>query len=205
LKKSKTAFVFSCVLVFLASCLGSAWADPWEDIRMSAGKITSVRGEFTQTRHMKILAKPLVSRGAFLFQVPDSLRWEYRSPLRSILLTHNGRTKRFVQKNDDLVEDASASLQSMQMVVQEIGQWLKGRFDENPVFRASLEPGRKIALVPKEQSFAALIQRIEIVLSERDGVIESVTIYEGPDSFTRIKFDQVTLNQPIEAPLFREP
>lgn len=205
MNKSKTVFVLSLVLVLAASCLGSAWADPWEEIRASAAKITSVRGEFTQTRHMKILSKPLVSGGLFLFQVPDSLRWEYRFPLRSILLAHNGKTKRFVQKDDRLVEDSSASLQSMQMVVQEIGQWLKGRFDENPAFTASLDPGRKIGLVPKEPSMAALIQRIEIVLSERDGVIQSVTIFEGRDSFTRIEFNQVSLNQPIEDSLFREP
>jgi outer membrane lipoprotein-sorting protein len=188
-----------------ASCLGSAWADPWEDIRASAAKITSVRGEFTQTRHMKILTKPLVSAGVFLFQVPDSLRWEYRSPVRSILLAHKGKTRRFVQKEDKLVADDSASLPSMQMVVQEIGQWMKGRFDENPMFTASLEPGRKIGLAPKEPAFAAVIQRIEIVLSDREGVIESVTIYEGPDSYTRMEFNQVTLNQPMDESLFREP
>jgi outer membrane lipoprotein-sorting protein len=120
-------------------------------------------------------------------------------------MTHQGKTKRFVQKNQDLVEDGSANLPSMQMVVQEISQWLKGRFDENPAFTATLEPGRTIALLPKEQSFAALIQRIEIVLTEKDGVITSVTIFEGRDSFTRIEFEQVTLNQPIEDSLFREP
>lgn len=205
MNRSKTVFVLSFVLACSVSCLGRAWADPWEEIRASAAKITSVRGEFTQTRHMKILSRPLVSEGLFLFQVPDSLRWEYRSPLRSILLAHKGKTKRFVQKNDRLVEDSSLSLQSMQMVVQEIGQWLKGRFDENPAFTASLDQGRKIGLVPKEPSMAALIQRIEIALSEREGVIRSVTIFEGRDSFTRIEFNQVSLNQPIEEALFREP
>jgi outer membrane lipoprotein-sorting protein len=201
----KTALVLSLVWTLAASCLGRAWADPWEDMRASAGKITSVRGEFTQTRHMKILSRPLVSAGVFLFQAPDSLRWEYRSPFRSILLAHEGKTRRFVQKDDRLVADDSASLPAMQMVVQEIGQWLKGRFDENPAFAASLEPGRKIRLAPKEPSFAAVIQRIEIVLSDREGVVESVTIYESPDSFTKMEFSQVTLNQPMDASLFREP
>jgi outer membrane lipoprotein-sorting protein len=206
LKKSGILFVVSCALILAASAgPGSAWADPWEDIRAAAEKITSVRGEFTQTRHMKILAKPLVSTGTFLFQTPDSIRWEYRSPIRSILLAHKGKTKRFVQKDDALVEDGSASLPSMQMVVQEIGKWLKGRFDENAFFTTSLEPGRKIVLAPKEPSFAAVIQRIEIVLSERPGVIESVSIYEGPDSFTRMEFEKVTLNQPLAESLFREP
>ncbi len=205
MKKTTVAFLFTFAFILTASSLGRAGADTWEDIRKSAGRIASVQGEFTQTRQMKILVKPLVSGGTFLFQTPDSLRWEYRSPIRSILLAHNGKTKRFVQKDDQLVEDGSANLQSMQMVVQEIGQWLKGRFDENPAFTASLEAGRKIELVPKEPSFSALIQRIEIILSERDGVIESVTVFEGPDSFTRIEFDQVTLNQPLEDSLFRDP
>jgi len=154
---------------------------------------------------MKILARPLLSKGTFLFLAPDSIRWEYRSPFRSILLAHNGNTKRFVQRNDELVADSSAGLQSMQMVVQEIGQWLKGRFDENPAFTAALESGKKIVLLPKDQSVAALIQRIEIVLSGADGVIESVTIMEGEDSFTRIEFDQVTLNQPMGDALFQDP
>lgn len=205
MNRSRITLMFLFALALTASCPCRGWADQFEDIRKSAEKITSVRGEFTQTRHMKILARPLVSTGTFLFRTPDSLRWEYRSPIRNILLTHSGRTNRFVQRNDELVVDSSANLQSMQMVVQEIGQWLKGRFDENPALTSSLEPGRKIVLVPKESSFAALIQRIEIVLSERDGVIESVTIFEGRDSFTRIEFDQVTLNQPIEDSLFREP
>ncbi len=205
MQKPKIFCVCTFVLILATFFPGSGRADPWEEFRASAAKITSVRGEFTQTRHMKILARPLVSEGTFVFQVPDSLRWEYRSPVRSILLAHNGETRRFVQKDDALVADGSASLPSMQMVVQEIGQWLKGRFDENPLFTASLEDGRKIGLVPREQSFAALIQRIEIVLSEREGVIESVTIFEGKDSFTRLRFDRVTLNQRLEDSLFREP
>jgi len=201
----KTAIVFLCFFFFAASLPGKACADPWKEIRAAAEKITSVRGEFTQTRHMKILARPLLSKGTFLFRAPDSIRWEYRTPFRSILLAHNGTAKRFVQKNDELVVDSSAGLQSMQMVVQEIGLWLKGRFDENPAFTASLESGKRIVLLPKEQAIAALIQRIEIVLSGQDGVIESVTILEGKDSFTRIEFDQVTLNRPMEDALFQDP
>lgn len=177
----------------------------WDDVRSPAAKIASVHGDFTQCRHMKILAKPLVSKGTFYFRTPDSLRWEYASPIRSILLTQNGETKRFVQTNGEWVEDASARLQSMQMVIQEIAKWMKGRFDENPAFTSTLESERKIALTPKEASLAALIQKIEIVLSEREGVIASVTIFEGRDSLTRITFDHVVINQPIDDALFRKP
>ena len=153
---------------------------------------------------MKILARPLVSKGILLFQAPDSLRWEYQQPVQSVLLLHNGKTRRFVQKNGSLVEDASANLQSMQVVVQEITQWLNGRFDDNPMFTARLEPGRKIVMVPREESFARLIQRIEVLLSDRPAVIKSVTIFESEDSFTKLDFKDVILNQKLDDALFRK-
>jgi hypothetical protein len=89
-------------------------------------------------------------------------------------------------------------------VVQEITQWLNGRFDDNPAFAARLEPGRKIVMTPREESFAKLIQRIEILLSDRPAVIKSVTIFEGQDSFTRLDFKDVIINQKLDDALFRK-
>jgi outer membrane lipoprotein-sorting protein len=183
-------------------CLG--WADSWEELKTAAGTVSSVRAGFSQEKHMKILARPLVSEGILLFQAPDSLRWEYKHPFQSILLLHKGKTRRFVKKNGNLVEDASTHLQSMQVVVQEITRWLNGRFDDNPAFAARLEPGRKIVMAPREDSFARLIQRIEVILSDRPAVIKSVMIFENEDSFTKMDFKDVILNQKLDDALFRK-
>ena len=202
-KTQKPRFVIRALFLLTAfMCLG--WADTWDSLKTAAGKVTSVKAEFIQEKHMKILSRPLVSGGVLLFQSPDSLRWEYKYPIKSILLLHNGRTKRYVQNNGRFVEDASANLQSIQVVVQEITQWLNGRFDENPAFTAKLESGRKILLVPKDPSFAKLIQRIELLLADRPAVIKSVVIYESQDSFTKLTFENVTLNQRLDEALFRK-
>ena len=202
MKQKHQILISSLFLLSAFMCIG--WADSWDDLKRAAGTVTSVRAGFTQEKHMKILVRPLVSEGILLFQGPDSLRWEYKHPVQSILLLHNGNTRRFVQKGGSLVEDASANLQSMQVVVQEITQWLKGRFDVNPAFAARLEPGRKIVMVPREESFARLIQRIEVLLSDRPAVIKSVMIFESEDSFTKLDFKDVTLNQKLEDALFRK-
>jgi outer membrane lipoprotein carrier protein len=202
-KKQNRHFLASASILLTAfMCLG--WADTWEGLKTAAGTVTSVKAEFTQEKHMKILARPLVSEGVLYFQAPDSLRWEYTHPVRSILLLHKGKTRRFVQKNGSLIEDASANLQSMQVVVQEITQWLNGRFDDNPVFAATLEPDRKIVMVPRDESFARFIRRIEIFLSDRPAVIKSVLIFESEDSFTKLDFRNVILNQKLDDALFRE-
>jgi outer membrane lipoprotein-sorting protein len=92
----------------------------------------------------------------------------------------------------------------MQIVVQEITQWLSGRFDENPAFNAKLVPGRMIVLVPKEESFARLIQRIEVHLSDRPAIMKSVIIYESEDTYTKMDFKDVIINQKLDDALFRK-
>ena len=174
------------------ACLG--WADSWQGLKETAATVTSLDAGFVQEKHMQILARPLISRGTFLFKAPDSLRWEYTDPVKSVLVMHTGRIRRFVHTDGRLVEDAAAGLQSMQVVVQQITQWLNGRFDENPAFSAVLEPGRNIVMTPREPALARLIQRIEITLSQQPGVLESVTIFESEDSFTRLVFQNVTIN-----------
>jgi outer membrane lipoprotein-sorting protein len=92
----------------------------------------------------------------------------------------------------------------MQMVLEQISQWLSGRFDENPMFTARLESESKIVLVPKEKAFSKMIQRIELELSQRAGVIDAVVIYETDESYTRLAFKNTILNQPIDDALFRK-
>jgi len=94
------------VITLLTALLCIGWADDWEGIRAASGKLTSISADFVQEKHMKILSRPLVSRGVFHYQNPASLRWEYQSPIQSILLMHNGKTKRYVQGAQGLIEDS---------------------------------------------------------------------------------------------------
>jgi len=202
MQKTRIYHLFLCAVILASAGLCLGWADTWDDIKAASGKVTAIRAEFVQEKHMKILVRPLVSQGMFYFKAPRSLRWEYRSPIQSILLTHGGKTRRFIRKDGKVSEDAGAQLPAVQMVLHEITQWLKGRFDENPMFSSHLEPGPKVVLRPKEKKFAGMIQRIELILADRPGMIRSVTIFEGEDSFTRLRFKKVVLNPPLPDDLF---
>ena len=158
-------FFLKALLILAAmACLG--WTESWQSIKAATSKITSLKATFVQEKHLQILARPLISQGTFLFEAPDSLRWEYTAPVKSVLVMHNTGIRRFVHKDGRFEEDIGPAIQSMQVVTQQIAQWLNGRFDENPAFAATLEPGPKIVMIPREETLARLIQRIEIVLSE---------------------------------------
>ena len=182
-------------------CLG--WADSWEALRTSAAAVTSVQADFVQEKHLPILAKPLVSKGVFYYQTPGALRWEYRSPVQSIMVMHAGRIRRFVAGPSGWAVESGAGREAMQLVMAEISQWLAGRFDANPMFDARLAPGRRILLIPKEEGLRQVIQRIELHLADRPGVMQRVEIYESEQAFTRMTFSDTRLNAKIDETLFR--
>ncbi len=190
------------LLISAGLCLG--WGDTWDEIRSATGNVKSVSAEFIQEKHMKILVQPLISTGIFHFQTPGSLRWEYRSPIQNILLMNNEGTARFVKTKNGWTQDAGAGLQGMQMVLEQITQWLSGEFENNPVFSARLEPDRKIVLTPREASVARMIQRVELLLSPTAGIMNAVIIYESDDSFTKLVFKNPVINQPIKPSIFQK-
>lgn len=204
MQKPRIFHKYLCVLLLGAAYLCIGWADTWDGIRNTAGKVTTVSAEFIQEKHMKILSRPLVSKGVFYFRSPNSLRWEYQAPVKIIMLLHQGKTTRYIEKNGTIIEEDGVNLPFMQMMLQEITRWIEGRFDENRAFQAQLVPGRMIVLSPKEKNTARMIQQIEIRLSDRPSVIKSVTIYEGKNSFTRLEFKKVILNPPLKEALFNK-
>lgn len=183
-------------------CLG--WADSWQGLRDTAATVTSVQADFVQEKHLPILARPLVSRGILRYRKPGSLRWEYREPVASVMLMHEGRTRRLVGGPAGWTEESGRGLEAMQVVMEEITGWLGGRFDGNPMFEARLEPGRRIVLVPKDEGARRLIQRVELGLGERPGALKSVTVFESESAFTRMSFSNVVLNGAVADADFRK-
>lgn len=174
----------------------------WDRIRREAAQIKTIRANFVQEKHLKILSRPLISKGLFYYERPGSLRWEYLSPIRRILIMHGGRVDKYTYGQNGFRKDSGLSLQAMQVVMEEMGRWIGGRFTDSPEFSASLDSCRKIVLRPRNKALAAIISRIELVPSDRPGVIQSVTIYEGRDSFTRIIFKNVRVNEDLKDDLF---
>jgi outer membrane lipoprotein-sorting protein len=192
-------------LLFSKSSNASTEND-FEKLHQTSVKIKTLQGDFIQKKSMKILAKPLVSEGRFYFIVPDSFRWEYFKPLKSIVVAHKNTTRRYIYADGKMVEDKTGGAQAMKIVLSEVASWMNGRFDQNPSFKANISKSgsTKITLTPVEKSMADFIQKIEITLSPKEGVVKSVKIYEGVDNFTQINFNNVKINEAISPTIFQD-
>ncbi|WP_320041546.1 outer membrane lipoprotein carrier protein LolA [uncultured Desulfobacter sp.] len=203
----KNFFLGGVVVLITAMVSAGAIAATMADMQEAAGSIRSISADFIQEKHMKILVKPLISKGIIRFQSPDSLRFEYREPIQNILIMQGKSVSRYIRKDDTFVRDNAAAMGAMTIVMDEISQWLKGDFNTS-VFHATIEdtpePGR-IILAPKDKAMTHFIQDIVLILSEQPGVFKEVIIRENQDSYTRLRFDKVKLNEDINPEVFTAP
>jgi len=177
-----------------------------EKLRKESVRIKTLQADFTQKKSMKILSRPLVSQGYFYFAMPDSLRWEYIKPLKSVVLSHNQQARRYMHSDGKWVEDKTNGVQAMRIVLNEIAGWMNGRFDQNPSFKATVigKENTCIILTPVGKKMKGMIERIEINLAPQARVVQSVKILEGPDNITQINFSNVKMNHAIDPTIFKD-
>jgi outer membrane lipoprotein carrier protein len=203
---NKIIYLCSAVTVVGLAAAVPVYSQDWASLKESFRKIQSVKAEFLQERHLQILKEPLVSEGRFFYLASGSLRWEYLSPLRSVMLQKGDSVRLYHFSEGAWKQDMAQGVEARRMVLAEMSQWFQGRFEESRVFSHSYSqgpPGR-ILLTPGE-GINKFILGIEIVLSDRPGVIDRVEITEPGGSATRIAFRNVEINASLDSKVFDEP
>jgi len=182
------------------------YADDFAQLRKDAASIKTVQAAFVQKKIMKILSRPLVSEGRFFYAAPDSFRWEYLKPVKSIVLSGKGEAKRYIMSQGKMVEDKSGGVQAMRIVLGEVVNWMSGKFDLNPSFQAAVTEGKNtlITLVPVERNMAGMIEKIEISVVKKSMAIKSVRIIESENAATIIDFSHVEINKAVNASVFQD-
>jgi outer membrane lipoprotein-sorting protein len=199
---------FVCIIcIFLVfGTLNGAGANDFEQLRKDSVKIKTIQANFVQKKSMKILSRPLISEGRFYYVAPDSFRWEYFKPLRSIVIAYKNNTKRFIASGGKMVEDKTGGAQALKIVLGEVAGWMSGKFDQNPSFAATIHEGAniRITLTPVEKNITGMIEKVEITLSRKSTMIQSVKITESANNFTQINFDNVEINKAINPSVFQD-
>jgi outer membrane lipoprotein-sorting protein len=200
-------FLFSSVLVTTGLLsAAAALSQDWTSLKEASRNIRSVKADFLQKRFLQILTKPLLSEGKLFFYTPDSLRWEYLSPLRSVMLQKGSTIQVYNFSEGVWKPEMTQAVEARRMVLAEISHWFQGRFDESKGFKHLYSPGppARVIMVPGE-GINRFIQRIEIILSVRPGVIDRVEIEEPGGSRTSIEFRNVEINSSFSAEVFEKP
>ncbi len=198
--------IFGSLLLLLAPIL-LAWTDSWASIQAAARKVTAVQAEFVQTKHLKMLARPVSAAGKLYYRKPGELRWEYTGPIKSVLVKNKRGISRMTWRDGVYRADAEAKLKPVQLVIEQMELWLQGDYVQSTLFEATLEAGPppRVKLVPRNQSLGNFIAAVYVYLASQPGAVDSIEIWENQDSVTRIKLKNVKLNGTFPAKVFEPP
>jgi outer membrane lipoprotein-sorting protein len=186
------------------------WHQDLASIRKAAATLTTLEASFVQTRTLKILKKPLISRGVIAYRRPNDLRWEYQSPLAMLLVVRKGNAQRLLKHGAEWVTDHSAKLEAMKFVLDEINLWLEGNFSASKAFRAELRPATKeqpahVALSPLDPALGKIVSRIAITFGEQPGTVGAIDIFEQGEGVTHIAFENSRYNEAVPDERFETP
>lgn len=184
-----------------------SWADSFAAIEAASRNVQSIEAAFIQTKQLKMLARPLRSEGKLYYRRPGEFRWEYEAPIRSVLIKNKQGTKRVTWRGGKFEPEADAKLLPVQRILEQLEQWLRGDFSQSTLFAARLVKGppARVELEPRDKALGQYIQKVNVVFSNTPGVVESIEIWEGPESVTKIRLEKVKLNQPLPANAFELP
>ncbi|MBN1365175.1 MAG: outer membrane lipoprotein carrier protein LolA [Syntrophaceae bacterium] len=208
-KNYRNLYVFVCTLTgifYIFSPLIHAAENNFEKLRRESAKIKTLQADFVQKKFMKILSQPLISEGRLYYAAPDSFRWEYFKPLKSVVINHENSSKRYVYSEGKMVEDKTGGVQAMKIVLNDVANWLSGSFDQNPSFKAIIREGASIIIIltPAENTMRDMIEKIEITLSKKTATVRSVKIIEDANSSTQINFRNIQINKAINSSVFQD-
>lgn len=155
--------------------------------------------EFSQEKHIKILAKPLKSSGYLLLADNDAVVWQTLTPIKSTTLISESQFKQFNKNDQPVSMPANADNQTSQLISSTFLAILSGNLDslrENfEVIALCNQSAWDISLTPKNPRIQRLIKHIQINGSEQ---IEHLSFTEANDDATKLLFT------PISEPLIKK-
>ena len=185
-----------------------AWADEVEGLlgrvaRARAG-VRTLRGPFTQTRRIGLLASDVRSSGHVVLVRPDRLRWELEPPDPvTFWVTPEGLSYRTAHGQGRL-PPARSGLAS---VLEDIGALLGG--DLQSLRRRWLlrvvrdeADGAQVEVTPRAPA-PAMLERMQIGLTADLALPRTIVLVEGPRDRTTIEFGAMEVNAPIDDALMR--
>lgn len=165
--------------------------------------LMTLHSTFTQETNIPMFSRPVVSHGRLLFQKPDSLRWEYLSPLREGFVIVGGKGFRW---EEDARSAFSAGKDPVAtLIAGQLLAWI--RFDVAQIEREyhiealSADP-ISLKMTPISKDMGSVITSITITFSA-EGAASSVRLAEGQGGTTTITFTGTVLNAVLNSKDFR--
>jgi outer membrane lipoprotein-sorting protein len=162
-------------------------------------KLTSIKSDFIQEKHLSFMEDNIVSKGIFRYKKENKVRLQYTTPFEYLMVLNNGKmyikdgnkvnkfdthsNKLFRQINDMMINTLNGNiLQSKEYVVS---------YYEN-------ESTYLLELEPQDKTILELVQKIKIYIDKKKLNVNKIEMKEKSGDFTLLSFINVLQNTEIK-------
>lgn len=174
------------------------------EVQQVADSVQSFHCMFRQEKELSLFKNTVTFTGELRVDRPDQLRWEFRSPVSSVLLFSGDSGMRCSEKTQPVHFDLKSD-PVMRSVAEQLWLWLGGNYDRlSELYRLKCKGDYSISIAPKKASIQRFIQNITISFDPKTKHPQEVVVLEAGGDITRLYLFSYTLNLSFSDSLFTE-
>ena len=198
------------ILVLVIGAMSHVYAQPTGDqqvkqeISQVAAKMKSMRCDFIQTKHLKMLNDKMVSKGRMYYQQGNKLRWEYESPYKYVFILNDSKV---VLKNNGRNDVIDVNQNKMfREIVRIMMNTVVGKcLTDDKDFKVGIETSATeyaATLIPLRKDLKQMFSKITLHFNRQKKMITQVELSEKNGDITVIELKNVQTNVSISTTMF---
>ncbi len=205
------SFIIVLVFAFVSLCVTPGYSSEQEELetfllklQRASDQVASFSSDFVQEKHLSLFAQPVNFTGRIVIVRPDRLRWQFYSPIPSVLLFNgNNGTRCNDQQQPEHFQLSSDPI--MKTVAEQLWLWLGGDYNRlNTLYTLQKKGDATLVILPKDSATAEYISSVSISFDSTSLQPQQVEITEPGGDLTRIIFGTTTLNTALSENLFSQ-
>jgi len=174
-------------------------------IDRAEGEIRTLRAEVTETRRLRLLAKPEVLRGILFFARPEQLRWDYTSPDKRTYILSEGKMTGWIpdQNRVEMVDLSSRQRKIRRLVaIGQDSESLRREFDMTAQEVSSVSGTSELVLVPKSRRLRHRLAEIRLWIDDEIGLPRQLRYLTGGGDEVLLILSEIDINGELAADTF---
>jgi outer membrane lipoprotein-sorting protein len=167
--------------------------------------IETISSDFRQEKRSDMVDRVLESRGRFYYGKPDRLRWEVTEPVRMGFIVNRKKAERWRGARGRRESFPLARAPFLKVFADQVFAWITADFDElrkRYDIRPLQEDPIVLKLIPLSSQERARFEYLKIAFAAENRHVSLIEIHQNAHNFTRIRFLNTVLNEPLREDLF---
>jgi outer membrane lipoprotein-sorting protein len=178
-----------------------------EKFAAATRKTNTIEAGFIQEKNLSILSEKIITKGKFMFQKENKLRWEYTDPFHYLIILNNGKIfTRDEEKNTTIDSKNNKMFAEINTII--LGSVQGNLFNDEKRFLPTFyydKDGYLVKLKPLMPSLKEFLSEIKIYFDATDFSVRRLIMQESSGDYTKIDFTGKKINIPIPDEKFHIP